>query len=76
MVAAILVIGFASGMIAALLSVLFLNASIAVAIFAYIAFGMIGTCFALLALASRSMESDSDVEPPRFDSRTVPVTHR
>ena len=78
MVAAILLVGFACGMVSAVAAVTLLNASIAVAVLAYFVFGVLGTSVTLLAIAARPAEEFEDVDmlAHHFQPSTIPATNR
>ena len=76
MVAAILIIGFASGMTSALAAVFILNTSLLVAALVYVVFGVLGTTVTLLALAVRPSDDvveELDGMSVSFQPRAIPA---
>lgn len=79
MVAAILIVGFSSGALAAFSALAFLQASVFVAILAYFVFGTLGTCLTLIAMVARPFaqeQTKKNGQTAGFARGTVAVPHR
>lgn len=79
MVAAILIVGFTSGALAAFSTLAFLQASVFAAILAYFVFGTLGTCLTLIAMVARPFAPDHDKQGTQgagFANGAASVAHR